>query len=301
MRDISEKWVTFRRAIAEGFVVVNPAYLEKTPKRDVLATAKAGALLGIKKTWELIPDCHPIPVDYADVSFELLEDRIRILVEVKSISRTGCEMEALTGVSIASLIIYDMLKPVTTDIKIESIRLVAKEGGKSSLQKGLPDFSITAAVIVISDSVYEGKKDDRAGKVIQEELSQNEKIDIIDYTIVPDEPAKILEKVKEHIHKETDMIITTGGTGVGPRDRTPETIRQLFDRELEGIGEMIRSYGQYYSPYAYLSRATGGISGKSLILVLPGSTRGAKESIKALMPHVLHLLKVRDKFYKHEK
>ncbi|NPA34993.1 MAG: bifunctional molybdenum cofactor biosynthesis protein MoaC/MoaB [Chlorobi bacterium] len=299
MRDVSEKPVTLRRAIAEGFVVVDPTLLDQTPKKDVLATARAGALLAIKKTWETIPDCHPIPVDYAEVSFEILKDRIRIVAEVKSIARTGCEMEALNGVATAALIIYDMLKPVVSDISIESIRLLLKEGGKSSLRKGLPDEAVSTAIIVISDSVHAGKKEDKAGKAIQKELSQYENIQIVDYDIVPDEPEQILRKVKEHVDKGTDIIITTGGTGIGPRDQTPETIRQLFDKELEGVGELVRSYGQQYSPYAYLSRATGGLSGRSLILVLPGSTKGAKESIKALMPHILHVIKVRDKFYKH--
>ena len=137
MVDITHKEATLRYAKAEATVVLADqaaadALINKTvPKGDVFEMAKAAALLGIKKTPELLPDCHPLPVEFAAVSYDLQGLELRITIEVKTIYKTGVEVEAMTGAGIAALTAYDMLKPIDKGIEIQRIRLVEKRGGKS--------------------------------------------------------------------------------------------------------------------------------------------------------------------------
>ena len=136
MVDVTEKAVTCRTALAEGFVRMAPETLAavregRVKKGDVLAVAQVAGILAAKRTWELIPMCHPLPLTGIDLSFELLSDRIRILAEVSCRSQTGVEMEALTAVSAAALTVYDMCKALQKDMEITEVRLLKKTGGKS--------------------------------------------------------------------------------------------------------------------------------------------------------------------------
>ncbi|MBU2580696.1 MAG: cyclic pyranopterin monophosphate synthase MoaC [Alphaproteobacteria bacterium] len=138
MVDVSEKDVTSRTAIAEGFVSMAPATLAliekgEAKKGDVLATARIAGIMAAKKTHELIPLCHPLPIAKATVDFALVKDPIGVHVtaEVKVTGKTGVEMEALTAVSVACLTIYDMLKAADKEMRFDSIRLIEKSGGRS--------------------------------------------------------------------------------------------------------------------------------------------------------------------------
>jgi len=138
MVDISSKPETERRAVAKGVVRMKPETLElikqgKTKKGEVLVTAQLAGIMAAKRTSELIPLCHPIPIDEVKVEFRLDEKNsaIEITSTAKSMGRTGVEMEALTATAVAALTIYDMGKSVERGMKIENIRLIEKSGGKS--------------------------------------------------------------------------------------------------------------------------------------------------------------------------
>jgi cyclic pyranopterin phosphate synthase len=117
-------------------------------------------------------------------------------------------------------------------------------------------------------------------------------VNVIDYVVVPDEIIDIQNVLNKHVADCTDILIYTGGTGLSVRDITPEAIIPLLDRRIPGIEEAIRSYGQERTPLSMLSRSVAGVKGKTFILALPGSTKGASESMEAVFPFVLHLFKI---------
>jgi len=303
MIDITHKPTTLREATAVALVSVSNyativAVLEdRVPKGNVLESARVAALFGVKKTHELIPDCHPLPIEHAECTFEVRDMEIEVRMRVRTIYRTGVEVEAMHGASVAALTIYDMLKPIDKGITIGSIRLVEKKGGKSDWKDrfGTP---VQAAVLVISDGVAEGKKEDMGGVEVVERLLQLG-VECSGTTVVPDEPEKIAAQVKAWAEKGFDLILTTGGTGLSLRDRTPEAIAPLLDREVPGIMEAARAYGQARMPLAMMSRGIAGMIGRTLVITLPGSTRGAQETMDALFPFVLHVVKVQEMAFRH--
>jgi cyclic pyranopterin monophosphate synthase len=295
MIDISAKVSTLREATACAVLRVSraetiTAVKNKTvPKGDVLETARTAGLFAVKRTSDMIPDCHPLPIEYTAVAFQVSEFEIRTEVTVRTVYKTGVEVEAMHGATVVALTMYDMLKPIDKGIEIASVKLLAKSGGKSSRHKAAGQFR--AAVIVCSDSVAEGKSSDRSGKKIVEKLCALG-LSVTDYAVIPDERKIIAQKVKTLSGENADVIILTGGTGLSHRDNTPEALGKLIDREIPGIMETARRYGQERSSYAMLSRGIAGMRGNTLILALPGSVNGVMESIDVLFPSVLHVFEV---------
>lgn len=292
MIDISRKIETLRTAVAESSLRANEATIQRiitgdTPKGDVLNIARAAALIAAKRTPDLIPHCHPIPLDKIDIKFESDETEIRILTEVKSVGQTGVEMEALMAASVAALTIYDMAKAIDKELIIGETRLRGKRGGKSDY---IEEFlqPIRAAVLVTSDSVATGKKTDKSGQIIVEQM-KSMPVTVEHYEVVPDEKDTIHKKLMSWIDEGIELIMTSGGTGFGPRDVTADVVSGIIEREAPGIAEAIRSYGQRRTPYAMLSREVVGVRGRTLLITLPGSSKGVAESLAAIFPNVLHV------------
>ena len=296
MVDITHKINTLRTATAQAIVKVSKQETieaiqkNNVPKGNVFEMAKAAGLLGVKNTPLILPDCHPLPIEFTGIEYEIEDLTIRILMTVKTIYKTGVEVEAMHGASVVALTMYDMLKPIDKGVEIHDIKLLKKKGGKSDFKDRFRT-DLKAAVIVCSDTISAGQKEDKAGKAIISKLKADN-VEIKDYIVIPDEKEVIAQKLNDYVDVDMDLVIYTGGTGLSKRDVTPEALKPLLDMEIPGIAEAIRSYGQERMPFAMLSRSVVGIKGQTLVFALPGSTRGAAESMDAVFPFVLHLFRI---------
>ncbi len=295
MVDITHKNNTLRMAIAQAVVKVShqdtitAIQQGRVPKGDVFEMSRAAGLLGIKKTPELLPDCHPLPIEYAHVGYEINGLDLIIQVTVKTIYKTGVEVEAMHGASIVALNLYDMLKPIDKGVEIHHIKLLEKRGGKTDVK--IPSEGIKASVIVCSDTISKGDKEDQAGKGVMELLKQWH-VATETYAVIPDEVSEVQYATQQALNNKHALVIFVGGTGLSPRDTTPEALNGLIERPIPGVEEAIRSYGQQRTPYAMLSRSIAGMIGNTLVLALPGSTKGAQESIQAIFPAILHVFDI---------
>lgn len=295
MVNITHKNNTLRKALAEAVLSVSSqetidAIVNNTvPKGNVFEMSKTAGLFAAKKTSDMIPDCHPLPIEFASIQFEIKDLDVHITSEIHTIYKAGVEVEAMHSVSVVALTMYDMLKPIDKNIEIKNIRLIEKKGGKSDIKDS--GEGINASVIVCSDSIFAGKKEDKAGKAIISSLEKNN-VTINDYVIIPDEILDIQNKIKSDVESGIGLIMITGGTGLSKRDVTPEAVRPLLDREILGVAEAIRSYGQLRTPYSMISRSVAGMIGETLVIALPGSTKGAEESMDEVFPGILHIYKI---------
>lgn len=310
MRDITHKQVTLRTARAAGIIFCSQATVElirndQLPKGNLFDVARAAGFIGAKLTPQLLPHCHPVSIDGMDMQFsfldreqhaDLFEDAvfartgIVITGEAKSIGRTGIEMEMLAAVSVAALEIYDMLKPVDKLLEIGYIRLLEKRGGKSDREKYFVTPPV-CAVLVCSDSTAAGTREDKSGKLISQMLHDQKAI-VKHYQVVGDNKEQIQQQIRQWVAEDIEYIFTTGGTGLGPRDNTVSAVKEILERDADGISEAMRSFGQQRTPLAMMSRAVAGAVARTLIITLPGSTDGARESLEAIMPAVFHARKM---------
>ena len=292
MIDVGDKAETLRIAVAQAIIKASPKTIDlikrgKSPKGNIEDAVRISATMGAKRTWDLLPYCHPIPIDHIKVDVSFKTDSIEVQVQVKTTWKTGVEMESLTGASIAALTIYDMLKPVDESLVIESVKLLAKSGGIKGFYENY-DRSLKAAVIVISDSVSRRKRPDRSGKLAIERL-KSEGFEVLDYRVIPDDFGKIESSLINACDTlKVDLALTCGGTGLGSRDTTPEATRNVIEKEATGISEALRTYGQKRTPMSMLSRGVAGVRGKTIIVNLPGSVKAVSESLDALIPGILH-------------
>ena len=296
MVDITHKSDTLRQAIASAFLkvskqeTIDAIQQRKVPKGDVFEFSRAAGLLAIKKTSDTIPDCHPLPIEYAAITHKIDGLNIIIHVEVHTIYKTGVEVEAMHGAAITALTMYDMLKPLDKEIEISTIKLESKKGGKTDFRNRGAD-NLKCAIIVCSDSVSKGEKEDSAGKAVAGKL---ETLNLIAsfQEVIPDDFSMIQSRAKKLSEDSYDLVLFVGGTGLSPRDITPDAIKPLIDREIPGLMETARHYGQQRTPYAMLSRGVAGFIKNTLVLTLPGSTRGATETMDALFPYLIHVFLV---------
>ncbi len=296
MKDITHKPDTLRSARATATIKM-PAFCvellreRKAEKGDALEIAKSAGYLAAKKTWELLPLCHPLPLQNIDIDYELGEESVRIEVEVSLVASTGVEMEALTSASVTALTLYDMLKPhAGTDLSIGEIKLLRKKGGKSHYTRQF-NSDMRAALLVVSADIANGSKPDKAGAFVHQVLEESG-LTIHAHTTVEDNVDTVQATIRQWVEEGVELIITLGGTGISPDDCTVEAVTPIITRDMPGIMEAARNYGQRRTPYAMMSRGVAGLIDQSLVVTCPGSSKGAEETLDALLPGLAHALEV---------
>ncbi len=314
MIDVGRKRPTRRRAIAAGTIFVgSEAFIrirDKTlPKGDVLALAEAAGIIGAKKTPDMIPMCHTLPLDQVSIHCALdeAEQSVTVYCQAVAFAKTGVEMEALAGANAALLTIWDLTKGTEPGLRMEDIRLLVKEGGKSGLwihPDGIPDWlatqlpsqkpmeGLSAALIVMSDRASSGEYEDKSGPLLREML-EREGAKILDLSVIPDDKDAITEALQKICSKSRpDLVFTSGGTGLGERDVTPEALAEICDRTVPGFGELLRRDGSNFTDLSWLSRACAGMIGQTLVITLPGSPKAVREGLESLLPVLPHAIKM---------
>ena len=314
MVDVGGKAETDREAVARGLLrttraVVAAIAADDLPKADVLATARIAGIAGAKRTSDLIPLCHPLPLSSVRVDFALDREDGSVAIEAvaRTRGRTGVEMEALTAVAVAGLTLHDMVKAVDPAAVLTEVRVVAKSGGKrgewrrpgeagaapsaDAADRVAHDAATSAPpasaiVVVASTRAAAGTAEDTTGPLIAAWLAERGLP--ADVRVVPDRA--VGDAVRAAVGEGPRVLLTTGGTGLAPDDLTPEATAAVLDRELPGVAEALRARGAASTPLAALSRGRAGVAGTTLVVNLPGSRGGVVDGLAVLAELLPHLL-----------
>lgn len=308
MIDVGRKRPTRRYAVATGTIYLGrksfAGLKEKTlPKGDALPMAEIAGVMAAKNTANVLPMCHPLPLEQVVLSsrFDNKSRSLQVFAEVLAFAKTGVEMEALNAVQAALLTVWDLAKGTDADLEIGGVRLLAKTGGKTGVwvhPEGVPEWvksrlppeaplkGKTAAVMVMSDRASAKIYRDETGPVIEDMLAEAG-AEVCCRALVPDDPHTIAEKIKSICaERRPRLLIAAGGTGPGPRDSTPEVLAEVCERMLEGLGEFLRAQSLYYTDTAWLSRMTAGMCGATLVVAFPGSPKAVRECWDMIAPFI---------------
>jgi molybdenum cofactor biosynthesis protein MoaC len=311
MADVRRKRITRRRAVAVGELhpgaEAYAAIVERRlPKGDALAMAEVAGLQGAKQASQLMPLCHPLMLEFVELRCVPVPDRqvIRVYCEAATEARTGVEMEALAGVNAALLTLYDLTKPVQPALQLGGIRLLFKEGGKKGLwlhPEGMSEEERAhyrpqsearlegwrCAVLTLSDRASDGAYEDRSGPLLVDVL-QRLGAAVLVQDILPDGEHVLASRLRELAASGIGLVLTTGGTGLGPRDCTPEALAQVATRRVPGLAELFRSESRQHTAMAWLSRADAVMIDQTLVIALPGSPKAVQQGMAILGPLLAH-------------
>jgi molybdenum cofactor synthesis domain-containing protein len=294
--DLSDQPLMSFTARAEATMSVRPPTVElvkagKLPGGDPLPAASAAAQQGAKHAAQILPNAHSSLVEYVGCDLKIGPRELTLEVVVKAIAKSPISAEALMAASAAAVSLVQSLREVDTSAMIEKVALLESSGGRRR-----PDFQfprpLRAAVVVLSDSRAAGKDRDESGPIAKTRL-EKEGFQVVDYVVLPDDAGAIEARFLKYADEQSlDLVVSSGGTGLGPRDVVPEITSKIIDKEILGVSEAIRAYGQSRTTLAMLSRATCGLRKQTVFLNLPGAPAAVRESLEAAFPELLHLFKM---------
>lgn len=285
-----------RRARAQAHLTFGPVVRQTLDGSPVLQTARVAGVQAARRAADLLPYTPDVELTEVDLSFEFSEEGLRIFGFSEGICRSGMGTRALMAVTVCAVTIVDMLPEHATAIAIGEAKLVEQRGGAESLRYSF-EPPVRAAVLAVSDAVASGRKPDRAAQTIREAVTAHEHHGLVlaEQATVGDDAAAIERQITRWVDRgddgAIDLILTVGGTGLAHTDVTVEAVSRLVDREVPGLMEAVRTFGQEHTPVAFMSRGVAGLVGDTLVVTLPGSRSGAAEAVPVVLPAALHVLK----------
>jgi molybdenum cofactor biosynthesis protein MoaC len=310
MIDVGDKPITKRTAVATGRIHLCTETMDMirrgdSPKGNILAIAEVAGIMAAKNTPSLLPLCHPLAIDAAKVRFEIGDSSVQVFCEVTCHGKTGVEMEALVGANAALLTVYDLAKAVDPAIDIDNIYLLSKEGGKSGLWKhpkvtSLPQrpaspakspLQTRCAILTLSDRAAKGEYHDQSGPILAQ-WCLDQGASLHSQEVIPDDKSTLQRHVLRAIEMGAELILLTGGTGIGSRDISPEAVAEIAAKELSGFGEAQRLHGSKFTKSAWLSRSTAFVVGPALVVLFPGNPKAVTQGLEAVGPLFAHALKM---------
>lgn len=277
MKDVGSKPESLRSATASATLKAPPECIallrsRHTEKGDPIATARIAGIMAAKRTDDILPLCHPLPLQHAEMTFAVTDVDVTVTAEVQTIAPTGVEMEALTGATVAALCLYDMLKPYCdqAELALTNAHLLAKTGGKSHFPRRLPT-PLRAAVVDLA-----GIAEPVAAALSAAGFAP------VDHHQPVDQAGALTAAVTAARDAGCACIVIAGGTSAS--GAVAQTLQPLLDAEMPGLLETVRAYGQRRRPVAMLETGIAGRIGDSLLFCLPADAAAADGGLTALMP-----------------
>ncbi|TVQ93550.1 MAG: hypothetical protein EA397_04175 [Deltaproteobacteria bacterium] len=284
MKDVTFRPQTLREATAQVLVRLDAPTLTlvaegRVSKGDVLEASRLAAIMAVKKTPDILPFCHPLPVGGIDARAELVAEGIQLTLTVRGIANTGFEMEALAGAAVGALNVYDMLKPHSQAVFMEGAQLVQKQGGTAQWRETFAP-PLVAVVLPFGDVTAQ------TSTRLRDRLAQT---DGVRATILPPiAPSQGVARLRAAIAEGAELILTLGGLDLRGSSGAYEAVTELIDVELPGVIDAARAYLQRRTPRGMLLRGTCGRAGDTLIATFPGNPSQADDCGQALLPPLLH-------------
>lgn len=257
--------------------------------QSVATAASHAAQMGVKQAPFVLAHLQPTPDYDVMVTFQIHESVVEVRVELSAVTDTRLEPYALFAASAAGVCVTDLCGGTVSAAQVE-------ESKGSQFATTIEDAR--AVVLVLSDTVAAGNKPDTAGKSVADGLT-TAGFEIAAYEVLSDEPSELEARLDHWLPLAPQLIITVGGTGIGPRDKAVDIVGPRIETDVPGVMEAARAYGQARTPYSALSRGVAGRIGDTFVLTFPGSRKGAEETLDALLITLIHLVEVHRKAKPH--
>lgn len=274
----------------EGEPIIQGCARDLLDNREALNTARVTGIIAARRAADYLALARHVELGAVEIDFHWRDDALIITTHCEGFSRANLGSRALLAASVCAVTLIDMLPEYAEQIVLDGARIIAQKGGPQQFAYDF-DPPLRAAILVTSDAVMDGHKEDRAGAIVRDEL---EKIvlfgvQLVEERIIGDDATEIADTLQAWVDEGVDLVLTVGGTGLVPTDVTVETVGAMLERPIPGIMEAARAYGQSLTPVAFMSRGVAGLIGETLVITLPGSRGGARETCEALFPSVLHV------------